>query len=202
MAQTYTQLAAQVKDELHVTDNEIDDAAMLNLVKGVLTSIQGRGLLMEMSEEPVVASAEAPIATGMLYLKNVVETSGAGGTYTSEVQPWGYTLYSDAVGVAKIQFKNTFTAPSNIRIEGLGPVDDPSDAVLGDNCPEGFEAIVHQGVRVSALGRLSSGRSELAADRAEQRREEKVVFEETLNQLATAQVSRLLEGEYQRVPGR
>lgn len=197
---TYGNIADAVKDEIHATDNDISDAAMLNLVMAVSWELIARGLLMEMSDEPAVASAEATIATGMLYLGRIIETSGAGGTWTSIVQPWRYGLYSDSAGVGKIQFKASLAAPTNIRIEGLGPMTAPT--ALGDTVPEGFEGHVMQGLRVRALGRVSMGQSPLAQDRAEQRREEKVVWEETLNQLAAAQVSRLREGAYHRVPGR
>lgn len=197
---TYTDIANAVKDEVHATTNDVSDAAMLNLVKATSFELIARGLLMEMSEEPTVATGEAPIAAGMLYFKRMVELSGAGGTWTSIVQPWRYGLYSDAAGVGKIQFKVSLAAPTNIRIEGLGPMTAP--AALANTVPEGFEGHVMQGLRVRVLGRISMGQSPLAQDRAEQRREEKVIWEETLNQLAAAQVSRLREGEYQRVPGR
>lgn len=197
---TYTNIADAVKDELHVTVNEVPDAAMLNLVLSVSWELIARNILMEMSEEPAVAAGEATIGTGMLYFHRMIETSAGGGTWTSIVQRWRYGLYSDAAGVGKVQFKASLAAPTNVRIEGLGPMTAPT--ALGDTVPEGFEGHVLQGLRVKVLGRLSMGRSPLAQDRAEQRREEKVVWEETLNQVAAAQVSRLREGEYQRVPGR
>lgn len=194
---TYTNISDAVKDDYHVTSNEVDAAAMLNLVKSAAWELMGRNILIAKVQESAVAP-QIVIASGMLYLKQVIELDGSS-VYVSKVQKWRYHLFSDA-GTPTIEWTAGNTPANNVRLEGLGFITEPS--ALGDTVPEGFEGTFQQGLSAKVLGRLSVGQSAQAQDRAEQRREAKVVWEETLNQMVGQNVSRLMTGEYERIPGR
>ena len=194
---TYTNISDAVKDDYHVTSNEVDAAAMLNLVKSTAWELMSRNILIAKVQESAVA-AQIVIATGLLYLKQVIEL-GATSAYVSVVQRWRYHLFTDGAAPT-IEWTAGNTPANNVRLEGLGFITEP--AALGDTVPEGFEGVFQQGLAVKVLGRLSVGQTGQAQDRAEQRREAKVVWEETLAQMAGQGVSRLMTGEYVRIPGR
>lgn len=194
---TYTNISDAVKDDYHVTSNEVDAAAMLNLVKSTAWELMSRNILIARVQESAVA-AQIVIATGMLYLKQVIELS-ATSVYVSVVQKWRYHLFSDG-GSPTIEWTAGNTPANNVRLEGLGFITEPTD--LANTVEEGFEGIFQQGLAVKVLGRLSIGQSAQAQARAEERREAKVVWEETIAQMAGQEVSRLRTGEYVRIPGR
>ncbi len=194
---TYTNIADAVKDDYHVTSNEADDTAMLNLVKSTAWELMSRNILIARVQESAVA-AQIVIASGMLYLKQVIELDGSS-VYVSKVQRWRYHLFSDA-GSPTIEWTAGNTPANNVRLEGLGFITEPT--ALANTVEEGFEGVFQQGLAVKVLGRLSVGQTAQAQDRAEQRREAKVVWEETIGQMAGQEVSRLMTGEYERVPGR
>lgn len=194
---TYTDISNAVKDDYHVTSNEVDAAAMLNLVKSTAWELMSRNILIGKMQESAVAT-EIVIATGMLYLKEVIELDN-GAHYLSKVQGWRYNLFSDGA-TPTITFTPGNTPSNTVRLNGLGFITEPS--ALGDTVPEGFEGIFQQGLAIKVLGRLSIGQSAQAQARAEERREAKVVWEETLGQMVGQNVSRLMTGQYVRIPGR
>lgn len=194
---TYQNLVDAAMDVVHATSNEIDGAAALNLVKSTAWEMTARGVLVTVTEE--LTTKPDTISAGMLYFKQLVELDGSS-DYVTVIQRWRYHVYSDA-GTPTLEFTLSGAAPANdLRLEGLGPITAP--AALGNSVPEGIAGVFLQGLLVKMFGRLSTGRSHLARDRAEQRRERKVTWEETLNQMVAAGVERLTSGEYERIPGR
>lgn len=200
---TYQDLVQTVRAEAHATVTELPDSEALLIVKGVVRDLSQRGVLIDLADSTIVYvtnTSEYVIPSPLLWVSRLeVEHASIAGIYEEIVPRWHYRFQQHAGAPYVEFFRNVFVGPANgklIRFTGQSKITEPT--ALADTVLDSISGVAQEGLRVKVLSRLSMEGTGLAADRANQRREEKVLYEEFLAGVVAGRV----RPDSIRVPGR
>lgn len=188
---TYQELVEELRDDNGLSGSEIDDAAALNLCRRAVRDIINRGALIDIEETEITLAAstwEYEVPAGFVYIHHLAYEDDSSGvsTYDEWVPSLHWTTISHT-SKSWIQFHRDHfdlrIAGDKVRVFGQARPAVPT--VLSGTVDVELEGLIQAAVEVRFLARLSQMGVQQAAgqgiDRANQRREARVMFDEALS---------------------
>jgi hypothetical protein len=173
---TYQNLLDSLRVDTEAATVEYDAAEALNQAKGVIRRINGRGVLIDLSDTTILLADNTwkyGVPAGVVYVDRLAyeDDSGATSTFDEEIPRlhWRIILASAVPQFEFDTFLFDLRSGKDVRISGQGQATEP--VALTDTVPAQIVGLVEALWRTRILSRLSMGRSELSLDRANQRRE-------------------------------